>query len=112
MGADRRYFRRWPFGWRASAPEIIVDEIIDAFKARFDVKIELAETTVETENFLYESRNPRCGIDGEGYGIRQWRAPRGRHFQTYAGEVRDMAVYTDINEIELMHSCGITISAR
>lgn len=36
----------------ASAPEIIVDEIIDAFKARFDVKIELAETTVETENFL------------------------------------------------------------
>lgn len=36
----------------ASAPEIIVDEIIDAFKARFNVKIELAETTVETENFL------------------------------------------------------------
>ncbi|MCY6381657.1 4-hydroxy-3-methylbut-2-enyl diphosphate reductase [Hoeflea prorocentri] len=36
----------------ASAPEIIVDEIIDAFGERFDVTIELAETTVEDENFL------------------------------------------------------------
>lgn len=36
----------------ASAPEIIVDEIIDAFRQRFNVRIELAETTVETENFL------------------------------------------------------------
>ena len=36
----------------ASAPEIIVDEIMDAFKARFTVKIELAETIIETENFL------------------------------------------------------------
>lgn len=36
----------------ASAPEIIVDEIIEAFKARFEVQIELAVTTVETENFL------------------------------------------------------------
>ena len=35
----------------ASAPEIIVDEIIDAFKARFDVKVELAVTAEETENF-------------------------------------------------------------
>jgi len=35
----------------ASAPQIIVDEIIDAFKERFDVRIELAITAVETENF-------------------------------------------------------------
>ncbi|WP_439273402.1 4-hydroxy-3-methylbut-2-enyl diphosphate reductase [Pseudochrobactrum sp. HB0163] len=36
----------------ASAPEIIVDEIIDAFSERFNVTIDLAITTVETENFL------------------------------------------------------------
>ncbi|MBB6261775.1 4-hydroxy-3-methylbut-2-enyl diphosphate reductase [Paenochrobactrum gallinarii] len=36
----------------ASAPEIIVNEIIEAFKSRFEVQIELAITTVETENFL------------------------------------------------------------
>ena len=36
----------------ASAPEIIVDEIIDAFPARFDVTVELAETVKEDENFL------------------------------------------------------------
>jgi 4-hydroxy-3-methylbut-2-enyl diphosphate reductase len=35
----------------ASAPEIIVDEIIDAFRARFDVSVELAVTATETENF-------------------------------------------------------------
>ncbi|GAB1581292.1 4-hydroxy-3-methylbut-2-enyl diphosphate reductase [Phyllobacterium phragmitis] len=36
----------------ASAPEIIVDEIIQAFSDRYEVTIELAETTIETENFL------------------------------------------------------------
>ncbi|EJF82000.1 4-hydroxy-3-methylbut-2-enyl diphosphate reductase [Bartonella doshiae] len=36
----------------ASAPEIIVDEIIAAFRERYDVTIELAETVVETEKFL------------------------------------------------------------
>jgi len=35
----------------ASAPEIIVDEIIDAFRDRFDVTVELAVTATETENF-------------------------------------------------------------
>ena len=35
----------------ASAPEIIVDEIIAAFRERFDATVELAETAVETENF-------------------------------------------------------------
>jgi 4-hydroxy-3-methylbut-2-enyl diphosphate reductase len=36
----------------ASAPEIIVDEIIAGFRERFEVSIELAETAIETENFL------------------------------------------------------------
>ncbi|MER9018825.1 4-hydroxy-3-methylbut-2-enyl diphosphate reductase [Mesorhizobium sp. M0898] len=35
----------------ASAPEIIVDEIVDAFRQRFDVTIELAVTATETEDF-------------------------------------------------------------
>ena len=35
----------------ASAPEIIVDEIIDAFRKRFDVSVELAVTATETEDF-------------------------------------------------------------
>ncbi len=35
----------------ASAPQIIVDEIIEAFRARFDVKVELAVTTEESEDF-------------------------------------------------------------
>lgn len=36
----------------ASAPEVIVDEIIAAFKARFDAKVELAITAEENEHFL------------------------------------------------------------
>jgi len=36
----------------ASAPEIIVDEIISAFRERYDVKLDLALTVRETENFL------------------------------------------------------------
>lgn len=36
----------------ASAPEIIVDEIMQAFSDRYEVTIDLAETTIETENFL------------------------------------------------------------
>jgi 4-hydroxy-3-methylbut-2-en-1-yl diphosphate reductase len=35
----------------ASAPEIIVDEIIDAFRERFAVTVELAITVEETEDF-------------------------------------------------------------
>lgn len=35
----------------ASAPEIIVNEIIDAFGERFDITVELAITAEETENF-------------------------------------------------------------
>lgn len=35
----------------ASAPEIIVDEIIDAFRERFDVTVELAVTATESEEF-------------------------------------------------------------
>jgi 4-hydroxy-3-methylbut-2-enyl diphosphate reductase len=36
----------------ASAPEIIVDEIINAFRERYHVNVELAVTATETENFL------------------------------------------------------------
>ena len=35
----------------ASAPEIIVDEIIDAFRARFEVSLDLAVTATETQDF-------------------------------------------------------------
>jgi 4-hydroxy-3-methylbut-2-enyl diphosphate reductase len=35
----------------ASAPEIIVDEVVDAFRERFDVSVELAVTATELENF-------------------------------------------------------------
>ncbi|HEU4986299.1 MAG TPA: 4-hydroxy-3-methylbut-2-enyl diphosphate reductase [Rhizobiaceae bacterium] len=35
----------------ASAPEIIVNEIIDAFAERYDVTVDLAVTATETENF-------------------------------------------------------------
>ena len=36
----------------ASAPEILVNEIIEAFRERFDLQIELVETVKEDENFL------------------------------------------------------------
>lgn len=36
----------------ASAPEVIVDEIIEAFRQRFDAKVELAITAEENEHFL------------------------------------------------------------
>lgn len=36
----------------ASAPEVIVDEIIEAFRERFDASVELAITTEENEHFL------------------------------------------------------------
>ena len=36
----------------ASAPEVIVDEIIEAFRARYDATVELADTVEENENFL------------------------------------------------------------
>nr|WP_257317433.1 4-hydroxy-3-methylbut-2-enyl diphosphate reductase [Shinella pollutisoli] len=36
----------------ASAPEVIVNEIIEAFRARYDAKVELADTVEENEHFL------------------------------------------------------------
>ncbi|MDO1581308.1 4-hydroxy-3-methylbut-2-enyl diphosphate reductase [Rhizobium oryzicola] len=36
----------------ASAPEVIVDEIIEAFRERFDARVELAITAEENEHFL------------------------------------------------------------
>ncbi|KQT54696.1 4-hydroxy-3-methylbut-2-enyl diphosphate reductase [Aureimonas sp. Leaf454] len=35
----------------ASAPEIVIDEIIDAFRARYDISVELVRTAEENENF-------------------------------------------------------------
>jgi 4-hydroxy-3-methylbut-2-enyl diphosphate reductase len=35
----------------ASAPEVIVDEIIEAFRTRYDVTVEIAVTATETEDF-------------------------------------------------------------
>lgn len=35
----------------ASAPEVLVNEVIDAFRERFDVTVEVVETAVETVNF-------------------------------------------------------------
>ncbi len=36
----------------ASAPEVIVNEIIEAFRERYQATVELADTVEETENFL------------------------------------------------------------
>lgn len=36
----------------ASAPEILIEAILEAFKSRYNAAIELAETTVENEEFL------------------------------------------------------------
>ncbi|MBM3605008.1 MAG: 4-hydroxy-3-methylbut-2-enyl diphosphate reductase [Alphaproteobacteria bacterium] len=35
----------------ASAPEVLVNEVVDAFRARYDVTVELVETAVETVEF-------------------------------------------------------------
>jgi 4-hydroxy-3-methylbut-2-enyl diphosphate reductase len=35
----------------ASAPEVLVNEVIDAFRDRYDVSVELVETAVERVNF-------------------------------------------------------------
>ncbi|MEL6435968.1 MAG: 4-hydroxy-3-methylbut-2-enyl diphosphate reductase, partial [Pseudomonadota bacterium] len=35
----------------ASAPEVVVEEIVDAFRVRFDVTIDIALTVKETELF-------------------------------------------------------------
>ncbi|MGM0586190.1 MAG: 4-hydroxy-3-methylbut-2-enyl diphosphate reductase [Pseudomonadota bacterium] len=35
----------------ASAPEVLVEEVIDAFRARYDVTLEVVETAVETVEF-------------------------------------------------------------
>ncbi|MEM8658846.1 MAG: 4-hydroxy-3-methylbut-2-enyl diphosphate reductase, partial [Pseudomonadota bacterium] len=35
----------------ASAPETLVNEVVDAFRARFDVTVEVVETAVENVEF-------------------------------------------------------------
>jgi 4-hydroxy-3-methylbut-2-enyl diphosphate reductase len=44
----------------ASAPEVLVDEVLDAFRARFDLTVETVETAVETVEF----RVPRVLREG------------------------------------------------
>ena len=73
----------------ASAPEIIVDEIIDAFRAA-----------------LRRHHRPRRHGDGNGgfsghAGIARCRTDGGRHGLRQRSRVRHMAVYTDVTEGEL-----------
>ena len=35
----------------ASAPEVLINEVIDAFKDRYDVNVEMIETAVENVEF-------------------------------------------------------------
>ncbi len=35
----------------ASAPEVLIEEVIDAFRARFDVTVEMVETAQENVEF-------------------------------------------------------------
>ena len=35
----------------ASAPEVLINEVIDAFRARYDVTVEKVETAVENVEF-------------------------------------------------------------
>jgi 4-hydroxy-3-methylbut-2-enyl diphosphate reductase len=35
----------------ASAPEVLINEVIDAFKERYDVTVEVVETAVENVEF-------------------------------------------------------------
>jgi 4-hydroxy-3-methylbut-2-enyl diphosphate reductase len=35
----------------ASAPEVLVDEVVDAFRDRYDVTVEIVETAVEHVEF-------------------------------------------------------------
>ncbi|WP_099865600.1 4-hydroxy-3-methylbut-2-enyl diphosphate reductase [Pararhizobium haloflavum] len=49
----------------ASAPETIVAEIIEAFRERFDVTVELAETVEENENFLVNRELRDTALTGE-----------------------------------------------
>jgi len=49
----------------ASAPEIIVTEIITAFRVRYDVTIELAETAQEHENFLVNRQLRDVALNAE-----------------------------------------------
>ena len=55
----------------ASAPEIIVDEIIDAFRERFDVTVELAVTATETEEFPGHARAARRRTHQGRHGLRE-----------------------------------------
>lgn len=40
----------------ASAPEILVQEVLDAFAARFNITVQLAQSAIETERFLVNTQ--------------------------------------------------------
>ena len=61
----------------ASAPEVLVDEVIDAFRARYDVTVETVETATENVEF----KVPRaCANRPEGFTCKKYATsdPRGR----------------------------------
>ncbi len=60
----------------ASAPEIIVDEIIDAFRERYDVTVELAVTATETEDFPVMRVLRDVELTRRRHGLRQRSALR------------------------------------
>ena len=56
----------------ASAPEVIVNEIIEAFRERYDAAVELADTVEETENFLVNRELRHVPLTAAGHGFREW----------------------------------------
>ncbi len=56
----------------ASAPEVIVDEIIEAFRERFDAKVELAITAEENEHFPRQPRTAQHRAHPRGHGLGEW----------------------------------------
>ncbi len=48
----------------ASAPEVLIEAILESFKSRFNAAIELAETTVEDEEFLVMRELRQTPLEG------------------------------------------------
>ena len=56
----------------ASAPEVIVNEIIEAFRERFDATVELAETVEENEHFLVNRELRSIELTIGRHGVGEW----------------------------------------
>ena len=74
----------------ASAPEIIVDEIIDAFRERFDVTVDLAVTATETENFPVMRAIARRRTHQGRHGLRQRLRTHGGLHRRFRRRARDL----------------------